>query len=182
MESKEKQQRIALAGILLAILLYSIFGLLLAPLRIGAAALRTALADTKQQIAAASKELHTLRSQLAADDLPAMDALAERLMSSVPKSHLVTTPSAIAAILSRHNLGKGQIRPTLMVPFVARTDLIQAAWTVRTTEADSLRWGLLVADLENAFPMGHVTEVALEANTATGTVGATVVLQIAVYP
>lgn len=182
METKEERQRLILGGVLIVGALYCYFGLLISPMAMGTARAERAIQDRQQQIASIGAELRTLREEVAKLDHPILDAAAKELLETVPKSHLVSTPSILSRLLDQHTLPKRRTRASMLTPFEGREDLRCARWEVKVWEAGALQVGQAIAAMENEFRLGQMKEVSIERNTATGTVDATVTLQIVIPP
>ena len=180
MEAKEERQRLMLGGVLLLGALYGYFGLLLSPISQGIKAAVHVIADRTEQTTASSAELRKLREEMARLDRPILDAAASELLETVPKSHLATTPPILFRILDEHHLPKREARSAMLLPFNGRQDLQRAVWEMKLREADALHTGEAIAALENEFRLGEIREVSLETNSATGTVDATIALELVI--
>ena len=182
METKEERQRLMLGGVLVVGVLYGYFGLLLSPIQLGITHAERTVEERNQQIASTSVELRTLREEIARSDRPILDTAADELLATVPKSHLASTPAVLSRILEQQSLAKRSARASMLAPFIGREDLICAGWEVNLEEAGPLQIGQATAALENEFSLSQMSEVSLETNTATGTVSATLMLQIVARP
>lgn len=181
MEAKEERQRLLLAGLLLVGVLYGYFGLLLSPMNTGIAQAGRAVEDRNQQISSIGVELRALREEIAMLDRPILDTAAKELLETVPTSHLVFTPAILSRILDEHRLSKGLSRSVMVAPFYGREDLHRASWEISLSEAGALRVGQAVAAVENEFRLSQLSEVSFEASTASGTVSATVTLELVIH-
>jgi hypothetical protein len=182
MEGKTIGQRIILAAILLIGVIYAYFAFLVVPLEASAVRLRKRISEAQAQSSVMLQEARTLNEEAAAQDRPELDAAAERLLAAIPTSHRISTPATVTELIEKHDLGKGQIRLGFLSPLAGQADLLQAGWTIRVSQSSARRIGEFIADLENAFPVGEMSEVILEASSATGTVDATLTLQLLVHP
>jgi hypothetical protein len=70
----------------------------------------------------------------------------------------------------------------LLLPVRTLPNHVFASWQVQIPEARALAFGAALADLENRFPLGQLTELSLKANAAGGTVSAAMAFQTVVRP
>jgi hypothetical protein len=180
METKEERQRLMLGALLLIGVLYGYFGLLLSPIELGITHADRAITERNQQIASNGVELRALREEIARLDRPILDTTANELIATAPESHLATTPSTLSRIFDQHRLPKPDARAAMLLPFAGREDLQRAVWELKLRQADALQAGEVIASLENEFVLGEMREIALETNTATGTVDVTLSLELVI--
>jgi len=69
-----------------------------------------------------------------------------------------------------------------MQPFKGLPEHAIAAWNITVSEANALRVGEVIADLENRFPLGRLSELQVETDSGSGTLNALLQFQTLVRP
>ncbi len=179
----EKRNKLVLAALLAALAVYSYAALLLSPVQAEAARLRGDLEQSQQRLRIDSSELKRLqaseRAALAEADL---DARSQQLLDTMPTSFMASTPPLMLRMFQQRELTNAKANLLLLLPFRGSPDRLLARWEVLIPEAHALRFGEALADFENRFPLGQLTELALQANAAAGTVRVSMAFQTAVHP
>jgi len=179
----EKHKRFVLAGIGVVAVIYCYFALLISPELAETARLRHDLELSRQRVMSASAELKQLeaREHAALGDAD-RDGAARDLLGTIPSPFMVTTPPVLDDVTEQHELPSTKVKLFMMQPFKGLPEHAIAAWNITVSEANALRVGEVIADLENRFPLGRLSELQVETDSGSGTLNALLQFQTLVRP
>ena len=179
----ERHKKLVLLALFALATIYSYAAFLVLPLRAEGERLRHEMDLSRDRIRTGSIELNGLRAkELAALAEADVDSKARQLMETMPGPYLVHAPPEISRLLEDHELTNSKVSLFLLLPVRSLPGHVFASWQVQIPEARALAFGAALADLENRFPLGQLTELSLKANATGGTVKASMAFQTVVHP
>jgi len=158
-----ERKRLCVTVLLLGAALYAFVALLLGPRLDRASHLHAEIENARQQACTASDDLRKLQAkEKVMDSQQDLDAEALELLEMLPRPYLVRTPGTIADALKEHALDSSKVTILLVLPIRELPELEIARWNVNIPDAQVTSVGEALADIENRFPMGRLTELTFD--------------------
>src|SRR5260221_7376810 len=180
---ESKRKRLCAAILLLGAALYAYVALLLWPRLDQARHLRAEIENAREQVCTASDDLRKLQAkEKAMDSQQDLDAEALELLQMLPRPYLVRTPGTITNALNEHALNSSKVAILLVLPIRELPELQIARWNIDIHDAQVTSVGEALADIENRFPMGRLTELTFDARPNGQGLFASMVFATAIRP
>jgi|GEM_PF-6735280 len=181
--NREKLRQKVLLGLLGVVALGVSLGGVVMPLLDEAERLQTSIATSRDKSAKATLELKKqAREEQQRTAEAARDAWAERTLAAVPNPYIVAGHRTITQTLRAHGVENPKTHVSHVLPFRQLPEYAVAAWEVQAPTLPAPAVGQLVADLENVFPLGHLSELTLKTVDTRGTVQAGLIFNTVVTP